>query len=195
MSEELQAPMCENYPWTEVLILWPSGKVQRFPSLAKAKTMLMRQHFQYIVCNPKEARVLADDNVSMVDAWKLDDTIQTDEELWDYLVDISEERDPWSKAADIPDSNRMSKRVTAAGYTINHAKCGEDIKLPKQAKIIAKSFLETFEDGSAVTDDDIERHMKHLVLSGTLSTKQEPMRIFTYYRKALLEKQCLKLRG
>lgn len=184
--------MCENYPEGYVLVLWPSGKVQRFPSLAKAKTMLMRQHFQYIVCNEKEAQHYAEFEPDVAELWKYPDE---EPPLWQYLTDISVERDPWAAAADIPDTNRMSKRVTAAGYTINHAKCSEDIKLPKQAKIIAKSFVEAFEDGSAVSDEDLEKHMRTLVLKGILNTKQEPMRIFTYYRKALIDKQCIKLRS
>jgi hypothetical protein len=187
--------MCENYPKGVVLVLWPSGKVQRFPDLAKAKTMLMRQHMRYIVCTPDEAGDYADDYPDMVDRWKMDDTIQTRDELWQYLLDISEERDPWAKASLVPDSNRLSKRRTSSGYTLSHKHCVSfaDTKNPKQAKVIAKVLHDRFEDGTVVTDDDIEKVLHQATVSGDLKTKQPVKRIFAYYRPVLLEKGVITL--
>ena len=197
MTDEQQPPLCENYDDEPVLVLWPSGKVQRFPNLAKAKTMLMKQHYSYIVCNAIEAHTYRRTLPKVAERWKMPEEIVSREDVWQYLVDISEERNPWAKHADVPDtSTRLSKRTTAAGYTINHDKCREfeNVKAPKQAKIIARSFLD-FEDGCAVTDEDIEKHLHTLTVKDILKTKQPVKRIFTYYRQELLDKGCIKLRN
>lgn len=196
MSEELQPPLCENYSDGIVLVLWPSGKVQQFPSLAKAKTMLMRQHYQYIVCTPAEAMAIFELNVDdWGERWKLDsEHYYTEKTLWQYLMDISIIRDPWMKSGDIPDTNRLSKRVTASGYTVHHNKC-VGFKGPKQARVIADVLLQSYEDASAVSTEDIERVLKDASLKGVLKTKQDPKRIFAYYRGSLIEAGCLTLRS
>jgi hypothetical protein len=153
----------------------------------------------YIVCTPDEVlSYIGEDPDEWYTKWKyvaeddLDAIIAP--ELWQYLVDISEERNPWLKSTDIPDSNRMTKRKTAAGYKINTVKATafEDIKAPKQAKVIAKLFS-SYEDGSVVNDDDIERLLHSATVSGTFVTKQPVMRIFAYYRKELLSKGVIAL--
>lgn len=194
---ELQPPICDQYPETiEPLVLWPSGLVQRFPSLAHAKAMLMRQHFQYLVMNIGEVRVYISEDVEhWYKRWAFDE--RDDIPLWQYLIDISILRDPWMKAADVPEtgSQRFSKRQVAAGYTINHEACKafQDAKAPKQAKVLAKIFLD-LNESDPIDDDFLEKHLMNAVAKGVLVTKQAPMRIFAYYRSALVDGNCITLR-
>jgi hypothetical protein len=198
---EPMSPNCENYPDGHVLVLWPSGNVQKYPSLAKAKCFLFRHHHQYIICNGAEALLWGDYHPDTRERWCVPieiDIPDADDLLWSYLTDISTTKDPWTSPDRSPtDSNRMSKRVTAAGYKVNVSKCDafQNVKAPKQAKVIATLFSGTYEDGAVVSDEDIEKMLRAALLKGTLKTKQEPMRIFSYYRKELLAKQCIELRS
>jgi hypothetical protein len=190
--------MCENYSDGVVLACWPSGKVQKFPSLAKAKTMLMRHHYMYLICTPPEAYALfCEEEPSWRERWKISEEAVTTEWLWQYLLDIAVEKNPWAKADAIPDSNRMSKRATAEGYIIHRDKAAEfdKAKAPKQAKIIAQSLLLFEDDGKAVRDKDIEALLRQQYLKGVLKTKQDVMRIFSYYRPALLKAGVISLRS
>lgn len=194
---EQQPPLCDHYPEGEVIAAWPSGKVQKFPSLAKAKTLLMRHHYQYIMCTPEELLDVVDEDLSKRWGINEDEWLErTPDWLWRYALDIAVERNPWMKAGEIPESNKLSKRVTASGYKINTAKAKtwESMKLPKQAKVIAMSLLE-FEDDAAVSDEDIEKLLRKQLLNGVLNTKQDVMRIFAYYRPALLEAGIIALRS
>lgn len=194
-----QPPLCDCYdPSGAALAMWPSGKVQLFPDLPKALTMLPRQHYIYVVKTPNEAWALYQ---SYGDEYQK--RLQADDEhvadaahLWQYLLDIAEERNPWAQVtAGSSDSTRLSKRATAAGYKVSHDKCKTmaDAKAPKQAKVLATSFLE-FDDGGVVQDEDIQRLLQKKAAQGVLKTKQDVMRIFAYYRKALLEHGAIELR-
>lgn len=196
MTEDQQAPICEHYTNDVVLAIWPSGRVQKFPSLAKAKTLLMRQHFQYICATPSEASVLTEGLLHKFNLTDEEILAITPDVLWQYLLDIAIERNPWASAIDIPESNRMSKKATAAGYTVHHDKCKEfaKAKAPKQAKVIAQVFLERFEDKCGIVDEDVEKVLRGAELKGILVTKQPVMRIFSYYRNELLNHNVITLR-
>lgn len=197
MTDDKQAPMCENYDEDIALAMFPSGKVQQFPNLAKAKTMLMRQHYQYLVCTPDEALIYFQElHPETQTKFKVPEEIATKESFWQYLKDISVVRDPWTKPDSAPDSDRMTKRKTAAGYKINTTKAKEfaNVKAPKQAKVLASVFA-TYEDGSVVNDEDVEKVLRRAMLDGVLNTKQPVMRIFSYYRTALLDGEVISLRS
>jgi len=195
-----QLPMCDHYPPGPAVACWPSGVVQKFPSLAKAKTLLMRQHIMYVYNTPYELFNLYHENADhWKDVWKL-----TDEDvlnltppfLWDYVLAIAKERDPWMNAGDIPDGKKLSKRATAAGYIVSQKKCTafDAVKAPKQAKVIALSLLQ-YEDGSVVSDEDITKLLMQAVLNEVLKTSQPVQRIFAYYRPLLLQHECITLRN
>jgi hypothetical protein len=192
-----QPPLCENYDNDVVVAIWPSGKVQKFPSLAKAKTLLMRQHYQYLCATAKEAWEVANGLLPKLGLTEEEVKELDHDKLWQYLLDIAVERNPWAAATDIPESNRMSKRVTAYGYTIHHDKCKAfaTAKAPKQAKVIAQVFLERFEDSCGIVDDDIEKILRNAALKSVLVTKQPVMRIFSYYRAILIENEVITLRN
>lgn len=194
-----QAPICSNYDNEgsgAALILWPSGRVQRFPTLAKAKTMLMRQHYIYICMTIDEVNeYIIDNRAEWYEKWKIQDNDEIDD-LWAYLMDISEVRDPWAKHSDRPETKKLTKRATSSGYLLSHAKCKafDSVKAPKQAKVIARVFLDRFEDGTAIDDKSIESELHKATVSGVLVTKQPVMRIFAYYRQSLLDNSVITLR-
>jgi hypothetical protein len=187
--------ICADYPEdTQPLVLYHSGRVQRFPSIAKAKAMLM--DYSGVICNERE--LIAYRHLNPIDFDRRFQSYEVlDEEIWAYMCGISEWCDPWSKSETDTDEVKMTKRVTGGGYYYDKGKgiaFQQTAKAPAQAKALV-SILQTFkDDGRAITDEDMERALFDARRSGLIKTKQNPMRIFTYYRKMLMDHGVIKLR-
>lgn len=188
---------CHHYVAAPVLVCYDNGKIQKYPSLAKAQ-MFLPKHLHWRICStPIELNKLMD-LMDLEKAWGIAEMDElTDETRWQYCCEIAEEKNPWDARGDVPTTDRLTKAKTAAGYTISHAACKEfaDAKAPKQAKVIAASFLEHVEDGSVMEDVDIEKLLQTQAARGVLNTKQPVKRIFGYYRPALLDAKVITLRS
>lgn len=61
--------------------------------------------------------------------------------------------------------------------------------LPRQATDILKNLK--FEFGKEISEADVKKRVDELAKSNILITRQEPMRIFTYYRRRMIDNKAV----
>ena len=119
-----------------------------------------------------------------------------DQHMWDLAWEIGDlvETPPYH-AYSTQKSNSHS--VLAAGFVVDLQAAQQtidlvekkQIKLPKQAVAIAKRFID--EQFDFYTSEEMRKFMSSSRTVMAINTRQDPWRIFRYYRKALISNKIL----
>jgi len=174
----------------EVYAYTPAKKWRAYKSLDHAHTMLLPNCRDNLFANQDDLYFrgrldmlgLAD---TLSDSTKLE-KIKDDEKLalalWD-LIASQADRTLVDGDCALRDPNEARRKNCGTRYIFS--KYDDKVKLPKQAKIIWKDC-----ESKSLVEEQLEARVRN---NHNLKTKQDPMRIFKYYKNLLIENTALKL--
>ena len=195
-----------DYPGCRPIVLMPTGRLCRFPSLAKAKVFFMEHDYWRLLPTKEFFEDAVQHNKRVREEFRTALTNISGSECplnWERLEEAAKLFDPWQLSEEAHQQEgkqrKLTSKVTKAGMKLSDA-ClrggdWEDHKMPKQLKIIINELREAFKDGKWFIDEDVDKVLTRLVGRGGLATKQPPMRVFKFYRKRLLDEGLLVLRA
>ena len=147
--------------------LAPSGKWYQFRSRAHAEAVLMEGNREAIVSAPEEL------NAAYGISWQW-----LEENACRILLEGKH------GAKDGIDRRRAIVGTAYVFTSYEDDKAIKAVKLPRQCRVIMAEV-----NGKHLSEIQVEAAVRNC----GLKTKQDPMRIFRYYKKLLVQKGCLKL--
>lgn len=185
---------------------------RRYPTLSKALAMHLDEDHRYIYTKKEE---LAERNNidelkfiwkclmpnSPVPQWK--SRTGAAEQLWPILLARSVYIDPWGKGVEKGRSRRISKSLSGRSYILLSPGMDdwpEDqqrglYEIPQQAKDIIYYLNERAIDRGSATwmEPEMKQVMVEMEKEKRLRTRQDPWRIFQYYRSKLIKYGFIKM--
>lgn len=195
-----------DYPDCQPIVLMPTGRLCRFPSLPKAKVFFMEHDYWRLLPTKEYFEDAVEHNKRVREEFRAALTVLVGKEralTWEALEEAAKLFDPWKLSEEAHEQEgkkrKVTARVTKAGMKLSkeclEGGSWEDNKMPKQLVIIINELREAFKDGKWFMEEDVDKVLTRLVGSGGLKTKQPPMRVFKFYRKRLLDEGLLILRA
>ncbi len=130
---------------------------------------------------------------------ELKDKVELSVKVWMRLCETAlnrlEEGDGTVKA---PGERKTAAKLQNRGYEVLKTKVPDDLKLPPQAKTCMEFFAELVSTAPASQDSIVtipETQFKDYVMANAarLNTRQDPWRIFQYYRAVLISSGFIRL--
>lgn len=184
---------------THVVINKWNGKLERYPSLAKAKAMCMDRNEIYTSYKDLVERLHNSVLIQMLHKYsddkvhrKLKDSEAIAKRLWPLLLRHAEIKNPWAPKP-TPGTKSFEKAYTQIQVSTLYAEYKRDRwqkALPPQAETLMDYFVDNIpEDG--VTEQQLEVLVRQCHSDGYLKTRQDPFRIYQYYRAELFRRGFL----
>jgi len=174
-------------------------EVLRYPTLAKAKAMFINKTVIYT--SPKDLieRLSNSSLITLLRRYsneKLHGKLKNSEaianKLWPLLLKHAKIQNPWATQP-TPGTKSFQKAFTAIQVSQLYFEWKEDKwakRIPPQAQVLMDYFVENMPEGG-VTEQELEVLVRQCHSDGILKTRQDPWRIFQYYRSMLFERGFL----
>ena len=174
----------------EVYALTPAGKWRAYKDLRHAHCMLIEGNRQDLFTTPDDLYFRGhSEMLGYFDTLPFDPKVEKikDDELlaqviWELIIKHADRTLVDGDNA-LRDPNQAKRKNCGTRYIFDSY--DHTVKLPKQAMIIWKDC-----QGKSLIEEQLEARVRN---NRDLKTKQDPMRIFKYYKNLLIENKALKL--